>query len=125
MSKTVVTLTSNRLPELIRKLPKEVGEIVEETALELETEVKSGMAASPSPSPPDGYPGMDTGNLANSIQSEPESPTVHIVHTSMEYAPYLEFGTVKMDARPFFGLAASEVEPGFLDKLSKLESKLR
>ena len=125
MPTVVMTLTSNRFPELIRKLPKAVAKIVEETALELETTVKVGMAAAGSPSPEGGYPGVDTGTLMNSIMTEPESDTVQVLHTSVEYAPYLEFGTVHMAPRPFFGLAASAVEPGFMAALSNLEGGLR
>jgi HK97 gp10 family phage protein len=122
---TVVELTSNRLPELIRRLPAAVGEIVEETALELEATVKAGMASSMSPSSPGQYPGVDTGTLMNSIQTEPESDTVQVVYTNVEYAPYLEFGTVHMEPRPFLGQAASTVEPDFVVRLANLEKMLR
>lgn len=125
MPTTVVELTSNRFPELIRQLPRIVGEIVEETALELETTAKTGMASSTSPSSPGEYPGVDTGTLMNSIQTEPESATVQVVYTNVEYAAYLEFGTVHMEPRPFLGQAASEVEPAFLARLANLEAMLK
>jgi HK97 gp10 family phage protein len=48
---------------------------------------------------------VDSGNLRNSIHGSVEvgSPTeiVGKVATSTEYAPYVEFGTSKMGARPF------------------------
>ena len=125
MATTVTTLTFNRLPELIRKLPKEVAEIVEEAALDIERTTKVGMAASPSPSVPGDYPGIDMGNLVNSITTAPENPTTFVVQTPVEYAPYLEFGTVNMLPRPFFGQAASAVEPDFIERMSRLESRLR
>jgi HK97 gp10 family phage protein len=133
MPTTVVTLTTNRFPELVRRLPREVGRIVEEAALEIETTAKVGMAEQKSgriygdhqASAPGEYPAMDTGALANSLETDPENQTTYVVHTSMEYAPYLEFGTANMEPRPFLGQAASEVEPDFVDALGDLEDKLR
>ncbi len=48
---------------------------------------------------------VDSGNLRNSIHGsvEAEAPTelVGKVATSVEYAPYVEFGTSRMGAQPF------------------------
>lgn len=55
---------------------------------------------------------VDTGALRNSIGTDVSGlsatvgPTVH-------YAPYLEFGTRRMAARPFMGPAADIVAPSF------------
>ena len=126
MAKTVVTISSSRFPELIRKLPKEVAKIVEETAYEVETTVKVGMACvGDSPSPSGGYPAVDTGTLINSIFCEPDTDTSYVVYATAEYAPYLEFGTSHMAPRPFFGIASTVVEPEFMAKMRNLEGTLR
>lgn len=49
-------------------------------------------------------PNTDTGTLIKSIQTEITHNAVY-VGTNNEYAPHLEFGTVKMAARPFLNPA--------------------
>lgn len=59
---------------------------------------------------------VDTGRLRNSISSELRTENdnlVGIVGTDVEYAPFVEFGTVRMDAQPFLIPAAYAVlQPG-------------
>lgn len=43
---------------------------------------------------------VDTGNLRNSI-SHASDGTYAYIGTDVEYAPYVEFGTSRMEARPF------------------------
>lgn len=43
---------------------------------------------------------VDTGNLRDSISHDTDDTTAY-VGTNVEYAPYVEMGTVKMPARPF------------------------
>ena len=49
---------------------------------------------------------VDTGNLRNSISHAIKDKEVYI-GTNVEYAPYVELGTFKMDARPFLKPAAT------------------
>ena len=49
---------------------------------------------------------VDIGNLRNSISYEVNDNTVYI-GTNVEYAPYIEFGTYKMLARPYLEPALS------------------
>lgn len=47
-------------------------------------------------------PASDTGRLANSITtSYDQEKLIGVVSANTEYAPYLEYGTSKMEARPF------------------------
>ena len=50
---------------------------------------------------------VDTGRLRNSISHEVDEQDVYI-GSNVEYAPYVEMGTVKMKARPFLKPAATE-----------------
>ena len=131
MPRTVVTLTHNRFPEIIRALPREAGEIVEETVLDIETQIKVGMASSHNgewygshqASAPGEMPAIDTGALAASIQTDVQK-TKGTVYTNMEYSEFLEYGTVNMEARPYMTPAAEAARGPFLRKLRNLESRL-
>lgn len=72
----------------------------------LEGRVKRNISgASPPRSAPGEFPHVDSGRLRQSIASEvdviPGVAVVGRVGTNVEYAPYLEFGTARMAARPF------------------------
>ena len=56
-------------------------------------------------SEPGDPPGVDTGTLKNSTRWIPDDSDKlkAYVLVQPEYAPFLEFGTDKMAARPFFG----------------------
>lgn len=61
-------------------------------------------------------PNVDTGRLRSSIYVRKHGRLVYAIGTEVEYAPHLEFGTVKMAARPFMRPMAEEL-PAALDKL--------
>ena len=66
---------------------------------------------------------VDTGRLRDSIEFDVEDKTLY-VGTNVEYAPYVEFGTVKMTARPYLRPAIeknlSEYQQIFEQELSKI-----
>ena len=49
---------------------------------------------------------VDTGNLRNSITHQQYDENTEVIGTNVEYAPYVELGTVKMSAKPFLRPAA-------------------
>ncbi len=52
---------------------------------------------------------VDTGNLRNSLTSEvDEDEKAVYVGTNVEYAPHVEYGTVKMKAQPYLKPAMEE-----------------
>ncbi len=71
-------------------------------AIRVEASAKSGWGAPPGP--PGGKPGVRTGTLRRSITWKPgvdaESPYVDI-GSNVLYAPYVELGTSRMEARPY------------------------
>lgn len=132
MATTVTSVLYNRFAEIAARLPDAVGEIVEETIREIETDVKVGMAEAKSgrvygahqASAPGEMPAIDLSNLANSIQAEMDGRTSGAVYTNAEYAGHLEYGTVNMEARPYFTPAAEAARPGFQRRMSQLEDLL-
>lgn len=65
-----------------------------------------------------GQPPMsDTGRLANNIYFERLGDLTAAVGSTLAYAYYLEYGTSRMAARPFFRPAIEKMRPKFRDKL--------
>lgn len=132
MPTTVVTLTANRFPEIVARLPRAAREATAETALEIETHAKQSMAQEKSgrmygshrASAPGEAPAIDTGHLASSIQTAPEGRAAYVVYTNAEYAARLEFGGARIAPRPFLGPAASAAAAGFRERMADLERQL-
>jgi HK97 gp10 family phage protein len=55
-------------------------------------------------------PAKDIGNLIGSVQVDEVTPTQAILGVHAEYGEHLEFGTYKMEARPFLRPALDEHE---------------
>lgn len=76
-------------------------------------------------SSPAGYPPMvQTGRLLNSISYELEKENLILtVGTNVYYAPYLEFGTKRMQARPFlrpmYDSAKKDIIPFIQNEINK------
>lgn len=56
---------------------------------------------------------VDTGFLKNSIQARPLGPLLWEVTVGAHYGVYVEFGTVRMAARPYLGPAVERMQPIF------------
>jgi HK97 gp10 family phage protein len=110
MPRTIV-IEYDKFPELAARLPKAVGEIVQETILGIETQAKIKVP-------------VDTGALRASIQSEMTGETSGQVATNIEYAPYQEYGTSRMAATPYMTPAAEAERRHFMKKMTDLESRL-
>lgn len=65
-------------------------------------------------SAPGEAPASDTGTLIGSIYHEAENDLRYAVGSRADYAPWLEFGTRKMGARPFFRPALEKIRPSFV-----------
>ena len=61
----------------------------------------------------DQAPATDTGFLVSSVYFKQTSPLSMEVGSRLAYAAALEFGTVRMDARPSWQPAVAEVRPEF------------
>lgn len=107
--KGTVTVTFNRLPELIRQLPEALTQIVKETLNDIESDIAVGMGEPKGgrqyrrgerwhqASAPGESPAIDMGALAGSIQqnldNHSDAGADGLVYTNAEIGPYLEYGT--------------------------------
>jgi HK97 gp10 family phage protein len=112
-----------------------LGEVVQETAAEIDAELKhkitegskSGRVylSGPSPLPhqasaPGESPANWTGELVESIHHEATGPMSAEVHVDANYAHILEFGGAKVSSRPFFYPTLEEAKPEFRAKVEAI-----
>lgn len=65
--------------------------------------------------------GYSTGETKRSIELDIENGGLTaVVAPNTEYAPYVEFGTRKMEAEPFVKPALNAIKDGFLKDLEKM-----
>lgn len=138
MQAITIKLTTNKFPNLAKRLPQVVNEICETSAKAIEADVKVGMAGPHTgrvysvggvdhqASAPGEMPAIDTGALASSIQTEADGPNVWVVYTGMDYAQSLEFGSVTQGIlpRPYFVPATERERPNFIRALQDVEDRL-
>jgi len=89
-----VEITKNRFPQILARAGKQ--DFLTPIALAVEAEAKVRCP-------------VRTGNLRNSIHTWVEGPRQVAVGTFVHYAPYVEFGTRRMAARPYLRPAADAV----------------
>jgi phage gpG-like protein len=108
-----------------------IGDVVMETAADLEADVKLRHQQGPhsgklyqrggvvhQASGPGESPAPDTGTLMGSIFHEQDGPRAAIVGSRLAYALYLEYGTTKMRPRPMWTPAAEQIRPVFLKRMA-------
>ena len=100
-----VVVKQNRIREVARSVRKQADAVAHAAALAVEAHAKTIVP-------------VQTGNLKNSIQTWREGPGLYAVGTHVEYAPYVEFGTRHMAARPYLRPAA-DIVAGRLQELAQ------
>jgi len=128
-----IAVKYNNFAKIAAALPKATGVIVRKTAFDLLAASQSSMEGQKSghmygshqASAPGEAPAVDTGYLKGSQFVEMVTPTSAIVGVVAEYGIHLEFGTVKMMARPFLRPAAEKVRAPFIYAMNKLEERLK
>ena len=65
---------------------------------------------------------IDTGRLRSSIATKTDKNSV-TVSTNVEYAPFVEHGTVKMKARPYLFNSYKEELPRLIARIKKILKK--
>ena len=116
------------------EIKQAVSRAVVGTALELQGNIKTSIARGPASgrtyqkynprrthtaSAPGQPPMTDTGRLVNSIEFDKVGDLTATVGSKLAYATYLEYGTSRMAARPFFRPAVEQIGPKYIERLER------
>ncbi|NOZ27964.1 MAG: HK97 gp10 family phage protein [Chloroflexi bacterium] len=103
-----IRIVFNRFPEIARRAPETTRAAVAKAAHDIEAHAKMVVP-------------VDTGNLKNSIHTVIEADGFRgVVATGVEYAPYVEYGTRRMGAKPYMTPAAERVRPEFIEAMKRI-----
>ena len=101
-----------KIEQTIARLPGEASRVVRGHGLQLEAEAKQNIVA---------MGAVDTGYMLGSVGIiEQSALSVTVAVGAEEYPFYVEYGTSKMEARPFWRRARETVGPQFRDAAEKL-----
>jgi HK97 gp10 family phage protein len=104
----ILEIKFDKLPELTKAARERAVQAVAKAALDIEGQAKAVVP-------------VDTGNLKNSIQTEPgDSDLTKYVGPHTEYAVHVEYGTSRMRAQPYMRPAAERVRPGFIAVMQQI-----
>lgn len=106
-----VKLDTTVLDRLMAQAGARADRACGEVAFTLEGDIKDSFTTSPSA--PGEPPGVVTGQLKASIQGRKVRDRYWIVAAGTEYAAFLEHGTARMAARPYFRPAAERIAKKF------------
>lgn len=139
MTVTIRLEGSEQLQRELRRLSgdlrREVGQVVLGAAVEMRADIVASIQRGPASgitykksnptrthtaSKPDQPPMSDTGRLANSITFDRVGDLTATVGSALNYAPWLEYGTSRMEARPFFRPAVERMRPKYIGKLEDI-----
>lgn len=127
----------NHLPQIAAALRPACRPIIEETCLEIKTDIAADMAepkhgrsyprggGEHQASAPGESPAIDYSELVASIQAEMLKDDLGVVFEGADYAVNLEFGTENMAPRPHMAPAADRARPKFVARMMELEERLR
>jgi len=130
---TRLTVKFNRLPQISADAKDNAARAVRTSTLAINQIAKASMRGSKSgriysrgkkshqASAPGEAPAIDTSKLVNSLQEEFENGGLTgYAFTNIDYAPHLEYGTVKMAARPFYVPAAEREFKNFSRDMKRI-----
>lgn len=139
MTVTIRLEGSDQLQRELRRLSddlrEEAGKAVLATAVEMRADIVTSIQRGPASgrtykksnptrthtaSAPGQPPMSDTGRLANSITFDRVGDLTATVGSALNYAPWLEYGTSRMAARPFFRPAIERMRPIYIGKLQDI-----
>lgn len=103
----VVKSVYNRLPAIRARLPEGASEVVESVGEEMVTEIRAGIH-------------NVTGYMSSTVEARATSAMNVIVSVGAYYASYVEFGTRRNRAYPFFYPAIDRVGPSFVQRMSAM-----
>ena len=88
----IFKVIENNISEVTNEAEAAIGRALEMIGLQGERHAKEALTQQGA---------VDTGRLRNSVTHQVISEDSVAIGTNVEYAPYIEFGTYKMDARPY------------------------
>ncbi len=101
-----------KIDAAIAQLPGEASRVVRGHGLQMEAEAKQNIVA---------MGAVDTGYMLGSVGIiEQSALSVTVAVGAEEYPVYVEYGTSKMEARPFWRRARETITPQFRDAAEKL-----
>lgn len=101
-----------RVPQTADSLNTLLENVVLTAAAQIQEIAQTKMRGNP-PAAEGDYPAVRTGLLRGTIGHRRIGPRQAMTYSPMEYAPHLEFGTVKMGARPFLRPSVDKVASSF------------
>ena len=117
MAKTSASLTfkidSRKMRELARSQPQRTSDFLDAEAEDMVNDIKLSFGTSPSA--PGDPPGVVTNALRGGMKWKPDGRFTRIIHDSVEYGAWLEFGTERMLPRPFMSPAFDRKRQNFGD----------
>lgn len=103
---------TSRIPKIMSKTNHLLDMVAVSAAAQIQENAQSRMRGG-GPARPGAYPAVDTGLLRGTLGHKRIGDMKAIAYSPMEYAPHLEFGTVKMAARPFLRPSTDAIRPSF------------
>jgi hypothetical protein len=104
---------TSRLSNISANADRLIDEVVVSAAGQIQEIAQTSMHGNP-PSAEGEYPAVRTGLLRGTLSHTRIGRHQAITFSPMEYAPHLEYGTVKMGARPFLRPSLDRVKPSFV-----------
>lgn len=103
---------TSRIPNITSKTNFLLDQVAVSAAAQIQEYAANRMRGG-GPSRPGRFPAVDTGLLRGTLSHKRIKALKAIVYSPIEYAPHLEFGTVKMAARPFLRPSTDAIRPSF------------
>ncbi len=120
-----VRVAFNRFGSVAREFHDKLRALTFIAATNVAERAAASMEGKEAPSAPGTPPAIRTGILHASFKVEQTGDLEHIVGTDVEYAPHLEFGTVRMAERPFLTPAVMDELPLFHEAVTRLGESVR
>ena len=132
-NETEIVLEYTHFGEIGASMAREIDEVCESTALDIQARAQMAIMNPPKSgriyrrgnvvhqaSAPGEAPATDTGNLVNSAYTKKLGDSDYETGFTAEYAAALEFGTPKIEPRPYLRPAVEAVKKAFIDAIKRI-----
>lgn len=128
-----IVLEFTHFSEISASMVREIDEACESTALDIQARAQMAIMNPPKSgriykrgnvvhqaSAPGEAPATDTGNLVNSAYTKQLGRAYYETGFTAEYAAHLEFGTAKIEPRPYLRPAVEAVRKAFIADIKRI-----